>query len=176
MDNLTFALLLMGGVYAAFCLLLFIVALYDRKTSKVKVVKPKYDERQLAVQAKAYKYAFITLLGYLLIWALLIILKISWCDTGFGILTGIVLGFTAWSVLCILQDAYAWVRESKAVLILCVNILLFSQSLSAFGRALDEGIIVNGVISGKGGSFLLCFMCIAMDAAFLIRPKLDRKS
>ena len=77
--------------------------------------KSKYDERQRAEQGKAFQYAYITLLCYLIMWmAADKLFGTDWCEMTFGLFLGIGFSVSVFLAYCIFRDAYFSVGEHKA--------------------------------------------------------------
>lgn len=135
----------------------------------------KFDERQIAAQGRAFKYAYLTLILYLLVYAILDMgFKIVWCELIFGIALGIVFSLSTYFAYCIFQDAYFAIGESKPSALIGVNIIGFSQLLLAITCIEDGSIVENGIISADGLHLLFVALILLLDAFVMIRNRMDQ--
>lgn len=176
MDRQTQALLIIGGVLLLWYVFIFAAALYARKESPEGFHKPKkYDERQLADQAKAMKYGFLTMLAYLALWIILELAGVvPWGGT-FGAALGAVLGGGVFSVFCILNNAlYRPGEKNTWVVPLLINLGFFNTGIWAI-KYTGEELFGNGSLTAKASLYLLLFYLLMFDAALIIRRIMEKK-
>ncbi len=137
----------------------------------------KYDERQVAEQGRASKYAYITLLVYLVFYSILDVgFDFVWCEQIFGIFLGIMFSLSVYLAYCIFQDAYFSIGESKPGALIGVNIIGLSQLLLTVECIKGGSILENGIISVDGLHLLFVALVLLLDAFVLIRNRMDRRS
>ena len=175
MSKVGMYLLIILGVYVLFCAFLFSVTFYDRKKSRSKAKKSRYDERQKTVQAKAYQYSFFTMLLYFLIWGI-VADDVFLCETTFGVFFGVDLGVTVFAVICILGEAYVSLRTSRAATVVCMNAIFAGISLNVIKSFRKGAYIVDGVISNRACGLLFVAMIIVIDICFFIRWRMEKKA
>ena len=135
----------------------------------------KFDERQIAAQGRAFKYAYLTLILYLLVYAILDMgFKIVWCELIFGIALGIAFSLSTYFAYCIFQDAYFGVGESKPGALIGVNIIGLSQLLMVVECIEDGSIVENGIITADGLHLLFVALILLLDTFVLIRNRMDK--
>lgn len=140
-----------AGVIFAFLLLVFFRWCVGRMGGKVDwwIRKNSYDERQMLARGKAYKYAFFTLIFYMMVVSLIsefngISLFMSFC----GIWIGICLSIAVFAVICIVEDAYMSLYENaKGVILLFSIIAVMNFSVSARIIVEKRSMLENGAIS-----------------------------
>lgn len=139
--------------------------------------KRKFDERQVAEQGRAYKWAFYTVLAYLALWLALSGAGIAPWDTGVGIFLGAALGIGVFAGACILRDAYFMRGGFGIGRVVYIN--AFGLMMLSFGiRSLRSGEIVkDGVVAGVGAiDLIITALCLALDGFLLVRKLLDRRA
>jgi len=111
-------------------------------------VKPPYDERQIAVQGKAFKYSYFTLVILIFINVFINnLLQIEYANNYVDYM-GIVFISTGFFVnYCILQDAYFTLdKKQKRTLILFIFSILLLNIAEVVIAATSNSLIVDGQI------------------------------
>ena len=97
---------------------------------KTGVEKKEYDERQQAIRDKGFRFAYLSLIGYMAVFAFLYSLDIIRGEMSGWLLIGVILSLLVHIVYSIYMDAYFRVSDSpKSYIILfavlgAINILL----------------------------------------------------
>lgn len=167
-DNLAYSLGVIAGVLFV-ALICGVVALVASRRGKS--AGAQFDERQIVARGKAYRYAFFTVLIYLLAWGLFeLAAGIRLWDTYTGCFLGVFLSVTVFAVVAILNDAYFAVNEKPATY-LGLSALIAILNLGTGVWNLydgDEPIIENGVLTYHsvnllvGGMFLIILIVAAI--------------
>ncbi len=139
--------------------------------------KSKYDERQRIEQGRAFQYAHIALLFYLILCLFVDqIFHVVWCDPVFGLFLGITLSASVFLAYCIFQDAYFRVGESKPGALITMNVVGFSQLLIGLDTLSEGKLLQNGIVTKHAIHLLLFFLVLVFDVLILIRRHLDHHS
>ena len=166
----------LGLVMGILCGILITVIIFSVKSIRNKG-KVKYDERQIAVQGKAYKIAFFTLLILDGLYACtdLIGLELP-VSPSLAVFTNIVIAVCVMATPMILQDAYFQLNDNRKLIIIGLLFLLIGNAVPAVGKLVTEGLMENGKLSFIGTSNLLCsFMMLYILALYGIKTLIDKK-
>lgn len=169
-ENLAYSL----GVIAGLLVVALICAVVARIAKRRgKCAKAQFDERQVVARGKAYRYAFFTVLFYLLAWGLFeLATDIRLWDTYTGCFLGVFLSVTVFAVIAIRNDAYFALNE-RAATYLGISVLVTILNLGVGVWNLLDGdtpVIENGVLTYHsvnllvGGMFLILTIVIAAHA------------
>lgn len=134
----------------------------------------KYDERQILEQYRASKYAFSSLIIYLLVYGALEQFGIVWCETIFGVSLGIALSLCIDASYRILQDAYFAIGESKLAVLIVPNVIAISQLIIGIESIAEGTMVENGLITADGLHFLFVALVLFLDLAVFLRKRLDK--
>lgn len=139
--------------------------------------KKRYDERQRIEQGRAFQYAYITLICYLIAYQILNqAFGIVWCDSTFGFLLGISFSISVFLAYCVFQDAYFSIKESKNGAMIGVNAIGLAQLLVGIGHIADGTIIQDGIITRNAVHLLFFAVVLLLDVFVFIRKYLDKES
>ncbi len=132
---------------------------------------PQFDERQLAVRAKAYSSAFFTLLGYLAVVALLdSVAGVRWCDLYTACFFGMMLALDVFVVAAIRSDAYFGIHErpvASIVLFAFVAVLNLGVAIARF--ATGEPLLENGLLTRESSmNLILGIAFVPVTAASIV--------
>ena len=160
-------------IYFAWCaLLMFAVA--KRKPKREK--KYQFDERQVSAQGTAYKWAFWTMLVYYLLYATVSgAAGIVWCDQFFGMFLGVLVGVTAFAMICVFQDAYFRPDQSKASGIILINLLTVCQGIIGLTHLSDGTVIEDGLLTADALQLFILLMGLVLDVAFIVKHSMDKR-
>ncbi|SDA43992.1 hypothetical protein SAMN02910368_00504 [Lachnospiraceae bacterium G11] len=160
--------LIFGGFLAA---LLMVLGTRDDKNV------PKYDERQIAEQGKAYKYGFFTALMMLALVACSGLLQIEIPMEQSMLCTFVVVVMVAvMATPLIMKDAYFSLRENKRFLIIVVGILGLVNLAIGVGAIASGRIMADGKVSFMGGANLAAAaLLIYIEIAIIIKSIIDKK-
>ena len=101
-----------------------------------------YDERQMAARGVAYRLAYGTLVGYLMLDALAQNLWGPWTETGVDLFLGIFLSVLVFILACIRHDAYFTLHQKPGTYLTLFAAVILAQ-------------IPNTVIHLKDGTMLM---------------------
>lgn len=170
-------LLLCVGVFLVLYLGWMAVLIFAAtKSEKPTKRAAQFDERQIAAQGTAFKWAFWSMLGYNILYMFICgIGGIVWCDDILSMWLGVIVGTTVFCVVCIFRDAYLGRIQSKAGAIILINLFGFGQGLLGLRYLTDGTIIENGVLTADSMYLFITLMALVIDAAFLIKRRMDKR-
>ena len=159
------------GVLAV-ALICWIIARINKKKGNVS---KEYDERQRAIRDKGFRYAYLTLVGYMLLIALLHALDVFSGDVGGWLFIGVILSLTVHVVYSIYKDAYFRVSDSPRSYIVLFGVLgPINLVVGAVKRITGE---VEGAFPTYGDlNLIVGVMVVIVAVNILIKLKLDRHS
>lgn len=155
--------------------ILFVVLFYTlfaiAAKRRGKCANVQFDERQVVARGKAYRYAFFTVLFYLLAWGLFELATGArlW-DTYTGCFLGVFLSITVFAVVAILNDAYFAVNERPATylgIFALVTVLNLGTGIWNLGTG-ESPVIENGMLTYHsinllvGGMFFIILIVAAI--------------
>ncbi len=161
-----------SGIIIAITLVMIVLLI---RTIQKKTNGNKYDERQLAIQGKAFKITyFITIIGVMLLGLcedkITQEMKLSVAMVAWIFISGLILiGYQ------VFHDAYFGINFQKGQLMLCYVVLAVSQIVIGVSRASEGKLYENGVVTLEGalpfitGGFFTCFLVI-----ILVKKIMDR--
>lgn len=173
MNSIAYNIGYYAGILAriAFFAAIFLIILLAGKSKRAT---PRYDERQIAARNSAYKAGYLTLIGYLLVYAVFDSLSIQWCTGArIGILIGILLSITVFAVTAVRHDAYFGfnenIRTSSAVLSIIAALNLFTGIMPL---VTGETVFMKDGLVGTGElSFCVTFAFIVILATLIMHNK-----
>lgn len=167
------------GFFVGLALVWVLVKIVKKFGGKVDFLckKDSFDERQLLARGKAYRAAFFTLVGYVVVLALIaemsknfILLSIG------GLWLGIMISLLVFAITCILKDAYMSLYENaKGVLILFVIVALLNFGLTAGNIAHGMKLIEDNQLSGSSINLMIGIIFIIIAAVFAGKLLYDKK-
>ncbi|MBR6004413.1 MAG: hypothetical protein IK068_06810 [Lachnospiraceae bacterium] len=143
---------LVFGVFIG--LLLVAIAATAAKKEEVTIT---YDERQIAMQGKAYKYAFYSMLIYYGLWMLFEAFSVTIpVSKTLLIFLGIVVGLITMLTISVMKDAYFKLNENKTqFVIFFVFMAVFNLAIGVM-HIVRGDFIEEGVVTATGSINLLC--------------------
>ncbi len=156
------------------CLFAVLVGLMRNKTNG-----NEYDERQVAVQGKAYKLVYFTeIIGVLMLCFfeddITRVMKLSVAIFVWIFISGLILiGYQ------VFHDAYFGLNFQKGQLLLCYAVLAVSQIVIGVSRASEGELYENGIITLQGaipfitGGFFACFLVIILAKRMMERNEAE---
>lgn len=144
-----------------------------RKSKSQSSHSEQYDERQLLIQGKAYKYSFFTLLSYLLgIGILTVVLERDFATTYVYSLIGLCLALMVYVTYSLFKDAYIGRDESKN---LSAGIAFFVGICNA-GPALFnlDKMYVNGIFQTASGQLVMGLTFIYVGIILSVKKYIDK--
>ena len=192
--SVTYYLGVIAGALSGLALVALLAWIIRKFGGKVSMFKGKkcmdYDERQLVVRNKAFKYAFFTLIAYVTIVQLMNeISGISLlCSLG-GTWIGITFSIAIFVVYCVWNDAYISMQENKkGILLLFGGIGLINLIITIVGvmrnqiefletvQIMRDGVLTDNVIISFQSMNLICVvLCIVICAAIIIKSLFEEK-
>ena len=166
--SLSYALGVIAGILLVF--LVYGILMVVTKP-RGKCANAQFDERQVVARGRAYRYAFFTVLFYLLGWGLFeLAADIRLWDTYTGCFLGVFLSVTVFAVVAILNDAYFAVNEKPATylgifaLVMVLNLGIGVWNLVTGGDPIVEhGMLTyHSVNLLVGGMFLVILIVAAI--------------
>ena len=159
------------AIYLFWCGILIAAVAKSRQKKKKQV----FDERQIAAQGMAYKWAFWTMFGYYLLYAIICgAMEIVWCDPFLGAFLGVIVGATVFAVICVFRDAYFRPDQSRKSEIVVINIICFSQGIIGLMNLSDGTAIEDGILSADALQLFLLLMGLVLDVAFLVKHRMEK--
>ena len=130
--------------------LIVVISTYNKKPG------PKYDERQIAVQGKAYKYAFFTMLILCGIGLVLdAVDAIPFLSEGVYTFICVMISLCVAATIMILQDAYFQLNENRKFITIMIIILAILNLLMGMGAFASGRAYVDGVFRFEGATNLI---------------------
>lgn len=136
--------------------------------------KSKYDERQIAVQGKAFKWGYFTLMAALMVYGVSAAVW-DWVLPVVGCMLCICLSMAVYGCICIFGDAYWWADSSRTGQYATFGILgAMNIGLGIF--AISDGYMVeDGVLQEAGANLALGAVFIIVFAAAFVRRRQVRR-
>lgn len=171
--NILICVIVFVVIYLIWCGILITAAAKSQPKKKKKQI---FDERQIAAQGMAYKWAFWTMLGYYLLYAIICgAMEIVWCDPFLGTFLGVIVGATVFALICVFRDAYFRPDQSRKSEIVIINIICFSQGLIGLMNLFDGTVIEDGVLSSESLQLFMLLMGLVLDAAFIVKHRMEKR-
>ena len=134
----------------------------------------QYDERQRAQQGRSARWAFFTLLVYMVACGMAWELGLVWCEPGADLFLGALLGAAVYEVRCLATGAHFKVGESARGAI-AVFAVLGALWLGLGILHMAEGDFLTGGVLGSGSfPFFAGLALLACAAAAIVRQVRDR--
>ena len=170
---LTTALGVILGVAFGVLLIMFVMVSSRNEEAAVS----KYDERQIQMQGKGFKYAFYTLIGYFLTLSLMLWLGVDLhVEASLLMLFGVIVGSIIWATVTILNDAYFRADESKTKYIHFLVLLFAFNAFIGISHLVNKSCIKDDVLTFSGCSNLVCSAGVLyVLILFIIKAVIDRK-
>jgi len=130
--------------------------------------KETYDERQLLARGEAYKAAFFTAMGWMIVSALIRDLF----DTSVQMTFGICLSVGVFAIICIKKDAYLSLREKpKTCIRWFLFLALFNLVTFAVNMLQGKALIENGVVTWHATNLVVALLLIVVTVAVMLRQR-----
>ena len=134
-----------------------------------------YDERQVSVLGRAYRYAYLTLLFSLFLYIGSEAVFGRWCDAGAGVGICICISVAVLVVTCIWNDAYNRLNE-RPWRIMLQSIILGILNLVLSILAMRNGEMVeHGILTFRVCCLALSMISGVIPATYLRRWIMQRK-
>lgn len=142
---------------------------------KTGVEKREYDERQQAIRDKGFRFAYLSLLGYMAVFAFLYSLDIIRGEMSGWLFIGVIASLLVHIVYSIYNDAYFRVSDSPKSFIILFSILGVSNiGLGIMKRMNGE---VEGAFPAYGDlNLIIGVMLLITMVNILIKFAIDKRS
>lgn len=162
------------GIFAGLFIGLLVLAIVIRKNNK----KESYDERQLFMRNRAFKYSFFTLMGYAGICAILDLAEIYWAVTAVQMFYGVFLSTAVFVTFCVFSDAYFNNSKQDRFFPVVWLILAVGQIVTLTGHITSEdetdALIQNGVLSFPAISIGLAVFFVYVAVISFVKFGVDK--
>ncbi|MBQ9674061.1 MAG: hypothetical protein IJV39_05500 [Ruminococcus sp.] len=130
-------------VCAAIAIFILLIKKYSMDDSN------RYDERQVAMRSKAYKFGFGTVLAYNVLYylATAIFFEKPLMQDGIAPMVGVCLGLVVFAIECIRNDAFFSIRQNPWVYMLLCLIVVLSNGYVSFQNIRDGLLIKDGLMT-----------------------------
>lgn len=149
------------------CVVIFRICNQDKK------IKSEYDERQLSIRGRSYKYGFYTLLIYMAILVLYFMsdIKIPFVN-GVLIFFGMALGIVVVAIHSIWENAYWGINNNRKKYYIIFGLCTLIN-LSAGIVAIANGTILEG-FQGPMLNLICAIMLIILSITLFLKSKLTK--
>ncbi|MCR4960295.1 MAG: hypothetical protein K6A74_02495 [Lachnospiraceae bacterium] len=139
-------------------------------------VKRKYDERQIAAQGTAFKYAFYTMLIYFMVLMIVFGTGVSLpVDNAMLVFIGLITGAVVFGTNSILNDAYFALNENRRFIIISFSFIAGSNLIIGVVRLICGMFLEDGKLTFRSSGNLFCavFMLLLLTVMVIkgIRDK-----
>ena len=141
-----------------------------------KSVPEKYDERQIAVQGKAYKLGFFTVIAVNLVFMVFSGFLGTFAQTGVYLCLGIVIGACVTVTSLIMNDAYFRLDQNKTAFFVIVAAFAVINLVLGIRNIVKGNAMVDGTVSFIGtANLILGIMVVYVFIVLLIKKIRDGK-
>lgn len=164
-----------AGTVCGVLAVLLVCWLISRINKKTGAEKKDYDERQQAIRDKGFRFAYLSLLGYMAVFALLHSLDIVTGNVSGWLFVGVILSLLVHIVYSIYMDAYFRVSDSpKSYIILFVILGVINIVFGVLKRINGE---VEGTFPAYGDlNLVVGVMLLVTLVNILIKLAIDKRS
>ena len=162
-------------VSAIFCVLIVVMFAKHRMKKRYSGKgRYQYDERQLAEQGKAGKYAMYTAMIAIFVCG---ILQDAGLEIGgiFGACCCIAISLTVFAGICIFKDAYFYTSRQPKVYMWYFGALGALLTASGIWRIVSGDVMIDGVLTSGAICLPIGIMCIAIVLFIIIKRGMDRR-
>lgn len=151
-----------------------IVTLIIANIKKKKNTYTEYDERQILARGKAYKSAFLVLVGYIIACALVNVLEINWAELSVQMFIGLFLSTAVFVGISILNDAYFTSNKGRRSLLGSLAFVAGAECLGiAFG---NKTFVTNGIANLDVIPIIVMIWAISIFVMVVIKTIIDKKA
>ena len=141
-----------------------------------KSVPEKYDERQIAVQGKAYKLGFFTVIAVNLVFMVFSGFLGTFAQTGVYLTLGIVIGACVTVTSLIMNDAYFRLDQNKTAFFVIVAAFAVINLVLGIRNIVKGNAVVDGTVSFIGtANLILGLMVVYIFIVLLVKKIRDSK-
>lgn len=142
-----------------------------RKKKNKENTQPYYDERQNIARGKSYQSGFFTMVGYYLVYAILDVFGITWCENFVGVILGILIGVGVFAVIAINNDAYFALNSKKKQLIGLFVFIIICQIAGSIGNIINNEFIINNKLSLNSINLFVAVLFIIILIAIFVHDR-----
>lgn len=164
-----------AGIVCGVLVVALVCWLISHINKKTGVKKREYDERQQAIRDKGFRFAYLSLLGYMAVLAILYHLDIVSGNLSGWLLIGVILSLLVHIVYSIYMDAYFRVSDSpKSYIILFAVLGAINIVFGVLKRMNGE---VEGAFPAYGDlNLIIGVMLLITLVNILIKLAIDKRS
>ena len=161
------------GIVFGILLIALVAALAKKDTTAVS----KYDERQIAMQGKATKYAFYTMLVYSMLAAVVADLELfPLISPAVLLFAGTVLGAAVMVSYALWKDAYFKLNESKRTWVIAFGLIAVSNLFIGITNLVRGEITADGIIRfSEVGNLICAIFMVYLLILYFVKTALDKK-
>lgn len=154
-----------------------VICFFLMKFRKAKgVPDARYDERQEALRNRGFKLAYISLVVYLAVYAILDSTEISWCRPGAGLFLGVLLSVMIFIIYCIYNDAYFRVSDKPGFYVILFAALGIVNILVGFVVPPLKGIEASPLLGLEDINFVVGVFTLIVFINVLVKLHLDKRA
>lgn len=155
------------------CLVVLILALITKGPGW----RERYDERQELERGRGFKYAFFTMLVYLLVMVYIDAAGLSLAaDTSLLYCCGILLGILVYMVYCVWHESYFALNQNMRSVMIALGLIGLSNFLIGLINLLDGTLVENGKLTFRITNLLCSFLFFALFLTMLLKKIVSSKS
>lgn len=137
----------------------------------------QYDERQILVQGKSYKYGFFTLIGYFVIMGFLMEAGlVPFMEDTVVCVVGIMMGLLVYVGHALWNDAYFPLNENKGKVLLCLGLICVSNLLIGLANMSNMNFLTDGKLNFRSVNLICVFTLLVVIAEIIVKTIIDKKS
>lgn len=157
---------MIAGVITGLIVAFILVMVGMNFTKKNRKEKHTYDERQVAARGVGYKYAFITLIVYNVIYGLVdMMLPEPWAEDLTGLMIGVCLAAVVHIVYSIRHDCYISMNEDPKKYKIFIAVLAIINGVAAVFQGLNGELIEDGMLTNNCANLIVALVLAAVLVA-----------
>ena len=159
------------------CVVLIAIILEAIFLSKKGSKNCEYDERQELARGKAFRAAYFTILGYLVVSELVTsILDRPWCDSFTNLGYGVSISAVVFAMVCIMKDAYVGFNQKAARNIAMLAVIgAFNIMLGIFALIDKQDYISDDKLTTIPVNLPIGIVLIIISITLFIKTQLAKK-
>ena len=163
---------MIAGIITGMLVGFVLVAMGMKMTKKNKKEKFTYDERQAAARGVGYKYAFITLVIYNVVYGILdLVLAHPWAEDLTGLMIGVCLAVVVHISYSIRHDCYFSMNEDPKKVKALIAILTIINAAIAVIQGLNGELVQDGMLTNKCANLVVAIVLAAVLVALVINKQ-----
>ncbi len=163
--------LIFGGIIG--CIIAAIVLFITRNGESAKC---EFDERQEAIRGTGYKYGFVTLVSYMVLWMIFDLFEVELPFTRvIGSFIGIIIAFAVAITYWIINDAYFSLNDNKPRLMIAFSLISVANIIIGVINAIEGRCVENGKLTIGSLNIICSILLLYVFVVILIRQRLAAK-